>query len=218
MSFPIAPRPAQDGGDQGPPSPALLKSRKISTACGACKQRKTRASGPHRLESIELTNSQCTGGHPCDACASRHSECIYDAAADQRRKIANQRNVQDLAEAQADLGRYRELLGGMVSIIRAGGARSTNDLVDFVRSGIDLASLAAYVRNEVRANLGVEQAFHEINFNMSEGLDLPSPSQLLSRVDSSQQVQPQSQQLSHPGSESTSGSASIYASDPPVSR
>lgn len=107
----------------------------------------------------------------------------------------------------------------MVSIIRAGGARSTNDLVDFVRSGIDLASLAAYVRNEVRANLAVEQAFHELNFNMSEGLDLPSPSQLLSRLEPGQQAQPQTQQLSYPGSESTSGSASIRdAPDPPLSR
>jgi hypothetical protein len=42
MSLPIAPRPAQGAGDQPPLSPALVKARKISTACGACKQRKTR--------------------------------------------------------------------------------------------------------------------------------------------------------------------------------
>lgn len=119
--------------------------------------------------------------------------------------------MQDLAEAQLDLSRYRELLGGMISIIRAGGARSTNDLVEFVRTGIDLSSLAAYVRNEVRASMAVEQAFHEIDFNMDSGLDLPSPSQLLSRMDSIQSTQTYSQQASHPGSESTSTSASNYA-------
>lgn len=126
--------------------------------------------------------------------------------------------MHDLAEAQVDINRYRELLGGMISIFRAGGARSTNDLIDFVRSGIDLSSLAAYVRNEVRASLAVEQAFHEIDFNMGSTLDLPSPSQLLSRLDSAQSTQPQSHQLSHPGSESTSTSASNYNPDPPLSR
>lgn len=164
------------------------------------------------LQSL-LTSPSCTGGHPCDACTSRHSECIYDAAADQRRKIANQRNVQDLAEAQMELGRYRELLGGMIAIIRGGGSRSSNDLIEFVRTGVDLSSLAAYVRNEVRASLSVEQAFHEIDLNMNGRLDLPSPSQLLSRLDSVQSLQPPSQQPSHPGSESTSTSASNYAPD-----
>jgi hypothetical protein len=138
---------------------------------------------------------------------------MYDAAADQRRKIANQRNVQDLAEAQMEIGRYRELLGGMIAIIRGGGARSTNDLVESVRTGIDLSSLAAYVRNEVRASLAVEQTFHDIDFNMNGGLDLPSPSQLLSRLDGVQSAPALSQQNSHPGSESTSHSASNYTSE-----
>ncbi|ETN39346.1 uncharacterized protein HMPREF1541_05569 [Cyphellophora europaea CBS 101466] len=204
MSFPIAPRPSLSGGDQGPPSPALAKSRKISTACGACKQRKTR----------------CTGGEPCDACATRNSECIYDAAADQRRKIANQRNVQELALAEMDLSRKQALLGGIISIIRAGGSRSTNDLVDFIRSGIDLSSLAAYVRNEVYTNMAVEQAYRDIDFTITieGGSDLPSPSQLLSRLDSAQSTQSQNQSHSLPGSESTSGSTSVHAPDPSISR
>lgn len=101
----------------------------------------------------------------------------------------------------------------MIAIVRAGGARSTNDLVDIVRSGIDLSSLAAYVRNEVRASMAVEQAFHTIDFNMDSRLDLPSPSQLLSRIDSGQQIQVPN---SHPPSESTSGSTSNY--DPSLSR
>lgn len=164
---------------------------------------------------LMLIAPQCTGGTPCDACASRNSDCIYDVAADQRRKIANQRNVQDLAEAQIELSRHREVLGGMIAIIRAGGARSTNDLVDIVRGGIDLTSLAAYVRNEVRANLAVEQSFHDIDFNMNSGLDLPSPSQLLSRMDSQQAGL---LQTSASASESTSGSASNYGTDPALGR
>jgi hypothetical protein len=115
--------------------------------------------------------------------------------------------VQDLAEAQLDLNRYREVLGGMIAIVRAGNSRSTNELIDMIRSRIDLSSLAAYVRNEVRANMAVEQAFHTIDFNMDSGLDLPSPSQLLSRMDSGQQMP---LQPSHPGSENTSGSTSNY--------
>ena len=144
------------------------RSRKISTACGACKQRKTK----------------CSGGQPCEACAVSHpclyptfhgilhpqarsSPCDYDASSDQRRvstpnepgrgqlesghtghrssradtkqKIANQRNVQDLAQAQHELDRYRQLLGGLISIIRGGSQTSNSDLINMVRNGADVS-------------------------------------------------------------------------------
>ncbi|RMD44072.1 hypothetical protein DV735_g1062, partial [Chaetothyriales sp. CBS 134920] len=156
MSQLIAPRPLEGGGseDSNPPPNAgsLQKIRKISTACGACKQRKTR--------------------------------CIYDATSDQRRKIANQRNVQDLAEAQNDLERIRQLMGGIIAIIRAGHATQTSELVGLIHTGVDLPQLAAYVRNEVRTNRNIEAAFQNIDFNINGPADLPSPHALLAGMES----------------------------------
>ena len=119
---------------------------------------------------------------PCEVCTARNSACDYDAFSDQRRKVANQRNVQDLAQAQHDLERARQLLGGMVAILRAGTLESTMDLAALIKTGTDLSSLAAYVRNEVRAHLAVERAFLAIDFHSNGHFELPSPTQLLNRM------------------------------------
>src|ERR1700761_6425862 len=150
---PSAPRPALPDGPHDPSS--AHRPRKISTACGACKQRKTKAIP--RLHSCRvISNSeQCTGGSPCEACAIRRSLCVYDATSDQRRKIANQKNVQDLAEKQHDLEKHQQLLGGIIATIRAGGTSATEDLIRSIRSGIDLSQLAAHVRNECRTSIAI---------------------------------------------------------------
>lgn len=160
MSQPLAPRPTKADGSPEPPS--SQRPRKISTACGACKQRKTK----------------CTGGNPCEACASRRSQCAYDASSDQRRKIANQRNVQELADKQLDLEKHQQLLGGIIATIRGGGYSATEDLIRVIRSNVDLSQLAAHVRNECRANIAIQQAFDKIDFVIDGGSELPSPSQL----------------------------------------
>ena len=71
----------------------------------------------------------------------------------------------------------------MIAIFRAGTLASANDLVQLTRNGTDLSSLAAYVRNEVRANLAVDQAFQCIDFHIDGNSGLPSPDQLLSRME-----------------------------------
>jgi hypothetical protein len=119
---------------------------------------------------------------PCEACAARNSVCDYDASSDQRRKIANQRNVQDLAQAQHDLDLLRQMVGGIVAILRAGDSQATNDLAALIRTGTDLSSIAAYVRNEVRANLTIEHAFLAIDFHIDGDHGLPSPMELLNRM------------------------------------
>ncbi|KEF59645.1 uncharacterized protein A1O9_04491, partial [Exophiala aquamarina CBS 119918] len=142
------------------------RSQKISTACGACKQRKTR----------------CTGGQPCDACGTRRTPCVYNASSDQRRKIANQRNVHDLAESQVNLKRHQQLLGGIIATLKAGDDESTRDLIRVIRSGVDLSQVAAHVRNECRANVEIQHAYDEIIFHIDGPLELPSPTQLLSEI------------------------------------
>ncbi|KAK5052553.1 hypothetical protein LTR84_002418 [Exophiala bonariae] len=184
MSQPLAPRPSQ-GGASSPTHQSSQKPRKISTACGACKQRKTRVALPNRPISIhQADHLQCTGGNPCEACATRRSPCVYDASSDQRRKIANQRNVQDLAETQLDLERHRQLLGGIIATIRVGDDEANRDLYRVIRSGVDLSQIAAHVRNECRANIEIQQAYDEINFVIDGPRGLPSPTQLLSEIPS----------------------------------
>ena len=126
--------------------------------------------------------SQCTGGTPCEACTTRRSACHYDASSDQRRKIANQRNVQDLASTQYDLEKHRHLLGGILATIRAGNAEANADLVRVIRSGVDLSQLAAHVRNECRSNMMIQEAFEAIEFVIDGPRELPSPGTLLSEA------------------------------------
>jgi len=109
----------------------------------------------------------------------RKSPCIYDATSDQRRKIANQRNVQELADAQLDLERHKQLLGGIIATIRVGDYEANNDLVRIIRSGVDLSQLAAHVRNECRANLAIQRAYEQIDFVIDGPRELPSPTQIL---------------------------------------
>src|SRR5947209_556470 len=99
--------PNSQGGGTSPTSPtrSIAKPRKVSAACLACKQRKTKVCCGQGLSMasdnlgsvLPLANKslggQCSGSHPCDQCCQRNSQCVYDLAADQRRKIANQRNI-----------------------------------------------------------------------------------------------------------------------------
>lgn len=107
---------------------------------------------------------------------------MYDATSDQRRKIANQRNVQELADTHVQLERHRQLLGGIIAIVKAGDAHANEDLARVIRSDVDLSQLAAHVRNECRANVSIQQAFENIDFTIDGPLELPSPSQVLGRV------------------------------------
>lgn len=148
---------------------------------------------------------KCTGGHPCEACATRRSPCVYDASSDQRRKIANQRNVQDLAETQIDLERHRQLLGGIIATIRVGDDEANRDLYRVIRSGVDLSQIAAHVRNECRANMEIQRTFEEINFLIDGPRELPSPTQLLSETIKDESFAPASL-----GSESSETSGNMF--------
>ena len=216
MSQPLAPRPSQTAGGSPPETSSSQRPRKISTACGACKQRKTRVSLPptDALPLLFADGSQCTGGTPCDACSTRKSPCVYDASSDQRRKIANQRNVQDLADTQLDLDRHRQLLGGIIATIRVGDDEANIDLVRVIRSGVDLSQLAAHVRNECRANLAIQKAFDDINFLIDGPRELPSPTQLLSQLPAHELLHPSISM----GSESSETSANHFTGDPKSNR
>lgn len=198
MAHALAPRPSQ-GIEEGSSSfPSSHRPRKISTACGACKQRKTR----------------CTGGNPCEACSTRGSPCVYDASSDQRRKIANQRNVMELADTQVQLERMKQLLGGILATIRAGDYNANTDLIETIRSGVSLSQLAAHVRNECRANVAIQQAYDQMDFKIDGPLELPSPTQLLRHLPSQPSADNSAMSLSL-GSESNSdlGANNVFPGD-----
>ncbi|KAL5334164.1 hypothetical protein BJX70DRAFT_378997 [Aspergillus crustosus] len=65
---------------------------KRSTACSACKGRRSR----------------CTGNQPCNKCVETGSECVFAEALDRRRKYAQKRAEQDLDTAQQLLKRIVE--------------------------------------------------------------------------------------------------------------
>lgn len=89
--------------------------------------------------------------------------------------------MQDLAEAQSDLEKLRQLLGGMIATIRIGDDRANYELMRLVKSGCDLSQLAAHVRNERRSNYEIQQVYDTINFEIDGEEELPSPSQILLR-------------------------------------
>lgn len=195
MSRPIVPRPSS--ADLELDSSHTKKPRKISTACGACKQRKTK----------------CSGSAPCVACSSRATACIYDVTSDQRRKVANQKNIQDLANTQNHLERHRELLGGILAIFRAGSVDSAEDLVAIIRSGLDLSQLAAHVRNARRANAAIDTSFGGIEFLIDGGDELPSPGQLLNTPMPSQSSSTSTNGLSGPSDLLSLSSRSMHSLD-----
>ncbi|KAK5100450.1 hypothetical protein LTS08_005199 [Lithohypha guttulata] len=96
----------------------------------------------------------------------------------QRRKIANQRNIQHLAETRLVLERYQQLIGGIVAILRADDDGLARDLVNAIRSDTDLSQLAAHVRNVRRDMPNVEHAFSQINFSIEDTEERQSSSGL----------------------------------------
>jgi hypothetical protein len=143
---PLAPFPTGAGGRVSSP-PASARSRKASTACLACKQRKSKAShetrAPCRDHLVDL--GQCNEGHPCEACQLRQSPCVYDRNADQRRRAATQKNIQEF-------NRQRLLLGGVLAIIQSGQPERTDYLCNLIRSDADLSDLATHIENSVNAD------------------------------------------------------------------
>lgn len=85
-----------------------------------------------------------------------------------------------MTEANQNLERHKALLGGIVAIIRTQNDNAANsNLLNTIRSGVDLSQLAAHVRNARRSNPSIEAAFSDIEFVIDGSADLPSPTELL---------------------------------------
>jgi hypothetical protein len=55
----------------------------------------------------------------------------------------------------------------------AGDAQQINDLIDVIRTGVDLSQLAAHARIGIRSSVALAQAYNAIIFEMDGPPQLP---------------------------------------------
>lgn len=99
---------------------------------------------------------------------------MYDLAADQRRKIANQRNIQELAQKGEDIERLCVVLGGILATIRAGNRETLEDLTATIRSVSSLPDLSFYVNGLMATWPDIYLEFQTIDFYLDDAPRRPS--------------------------------------------
>jgi hypothetical protein len=113
---PLAPRPQLLGGGGGTLAGGSgqeeKRIRRASTACTECQKRRTR----------------CTGPPHCTECSHHARECVFDEAADRRRKVSAKR-IQD------QLDHYRGLTEDLIDVLRDSDGPTVQSIVNTIRSG-----------------------------------------------------------------------------------
>lgn len=99
---------------------------------------------------------------------------MYDLAADQRRKIANQRNVQELAQKGEDIERLCVVLGGILATIRAGNRETVDDITQAIRNMSGIPELSFYVNGLMATWPEIYIEFQNINFYLDDAPTRPS--------------------------------------------
>ena len=107
---------------------------------------------------------------------------MYDIEGDQRRKIANQRNLQQLSERSQDLSRQQVLLGGLIATIRLDNNEIMQDMIQMIQKGTDLVHLAIYIDKLMTQNPAIYEIFRHINFYMDDSPQRPTAQEFLSRT------------------------------------
>ncbi|EXJ84099.1 hypothetical protein A1O3_04766, partial [Capronia epimyces CBS 606.96] len=136
---------------QGGSSSQLRSQSRISVACFMCQKRKIKCSSD--------------GTYPCANCQRRHWSCRFNFATDRRRTAASRHALmQQTAEAVAQVQRQREMIGGIVAIIRDGERKSTDQLIHLIRTTQDLRPTASFVRGELHTDAAVQSAYQAIDW------------------------------------------------------
>jgi hypothetical protein len=99
---------------------------------------------------------------------------VYDLAADQRRKIANQRNIQELVQKGEDIERLCVLVGGILATIRAGNRETIDDLEQTIRNTPELPELSFYVNELMATWPEIYLEFQTIDFYLDNAPRRPS--------------------------------------------
>ncbi|KAL2429607.1 hypothetical protein ABEF95_008137 [Exophiala dermatitidis] len=144
--------------DEAPSSASAHKSSsparpRVSVACFMCQKRKIK----------------CDGVYPCENCRRRNWSCRFNAAADGRRTAANrQAMMQQMASTLTQIQHHKDLIAGILAIIREGDTDSTGRLMELIRNTQDLTELDAFVRDEVKSDPAIEKAFHTIDWQPTQ--------------------------------------------------
>ena len=145
---PLAPQ-NPDHQAQSMPVPTTRRARKASSACLACKHRKSKVPLPPYENMtwflISVHKHQCCQGMPCKVCQMHQSPCVYDEAADQRRKIAKERMFEEYQ-------RQRLFLMGILAIVRAEDSNQTDCLLRLIRGQLPLQQVSNYVEGMINAS------------------------------------------------------------------
>jgi hypothetical protein len=154
---PLAPRTQLLGGGDGGSSPGggnapeEKRMRRASTACTECQRRRTR----------------CTGPPYCTECSTHARDCVFDEAADRRRKASAKRT-------QDQLDHFRSFLDDLIGLIRESDGQTVQLIVDTIRSGADPRhirdTLTRILENDVGqpgslSNQGPHDSNLSLNFN-----------------------------------------------------
>jgi len=99
---------------------------------------------------------------------------VYDLAADQRRKIANQRNIQELVQKGEDIERLCVLVGGIIATIRAGNRETVDDLEQTIRNTSELPVLSSYVNGLMATWPDIYLEFRTIDFYLDDAPRRPT--------------------------------------------
>ncbi|KAL4949495.1 hypothetical protein BDW69DRAFT_74365 [Aspergillus filifer] len=137
----LAPRPPETETPATSLSPPEgTRTRRASTACGECKQRR-----------IKCTPGE-KPGDPCVECAANNKECVKDETKDKRRKLAAkqtesnlQKTQRNLELVQDELRQTRLFLHGILSTFRYCDISIVNELVSSIRQGYTDDDVQHYV-------------------------------------------------------------------------
>ncbi|KAJ5979878.1 hypothetical protein N7481_007176 [Penicillium waksmanii] len=122
----IRPQPADEPRAPERPeanNPKLVKN--ASSACSACRRRKSR----------------CVGGVPCEPCRKADTKCELDFDTDGRRRVAFKRKIQSLEQD-------RNLLLQLMETIRSDNTRTAPGVLNLIRSNASVREIRQFFDTE----------------------------------------------------------------------
>ena len=160
LDLPAKPPSKAKSGRRDKDPPAASKRRCVSTACIACRRRKSKVSLPcgftpmylHVRASKQVAHQspypQCDGNTPsCAACASVYgTECVYDPSSDNRRKGVYKKTIDSLRTRNSTLQ----------TLIQAILNSSEDEVIDLVREIRSCESLDDVAESLITNGVGLE--------------------------------------------------------------
>ncbi|OJJ46666.1 hypothetical protein ASPZODRAFT_152115 [Penicilliopsis zonata CBS 506.65] len=110
-----------------PISTAIIRPKKNSTACLACKQSKKKCTGPPP---------------PCKTCEATEGECIFDETLDRRRKVAVKRTIDELEY-------HKDVLHSLLGFLRSADPENIARLMAVIRTNASLEDIVTAISQNI---------------------------------------------------------------------